>query len=213
MRIGIIGATGNAGTEIYKEAVKRDHDVTPIVRDSEKAKELLDKDVTLVTSDALDLTKEDLESFDVVINAFATAPDTAYLHVDLAAHLVKLFREDEGTRLFFILGAGSLLDQKEERFVETIREAPGSENFIQIPEAQYKELKFLEDIENVDWVGVSPGADLVVGEVSDYKLGQDHLLFDEDGKSETTYATMAKVILDEIENPIHTQERFTAVNK
>lgn len=212
MKIGIIGATGMAGSNIYKEAVKRDHEVTAIVRDSEKAKELLGEHVQVITSDALDLSREDLEGFDVVVNAFGTAPDTAYLHVDLAAQLVKHFRKNEETRLFFILGAGSLFDQKEERFIETIRQTPGSENFIQIPEAQLKELNFLEGVENVDWVGVSPGAEFVVGEVSEYRLGQDHLLFDEDGKSETTYATMAQVILDEIENPTHTQERFTAIN-
>ena len=32
MKIGIIGATGNAGSAIYQEAVQRGHEVTAIVR-------------------------------------------------------------------------------------------------------------------------------------------------------------------------------------
>ena len=36
MKIGIIGATGKAGNLILKEALKRGHEVTAIVRNSQK---------------------------------------------------------------------------------------------------------------------------------------------------------------------------------
>ena len=38
MKIGIIGATGNAGSAIYREASARGHEVVAIVRNEEKAK-------------------------------------------------------------------------------------------------------------------------------------------------------------------------------
>ena len=39
MKIGIIGATGNAGSAIYQETVQRGHEVTAIVRNEAKSKE------------------------------------------------------------------------------------------------------------------------------------------------------------------------------
>lgn len=91
VKIGIIGATGNAGSAIYKEATERGHEVTAIVRDADKAKEKLGENVSTIISDAFELTKDDLSGFDVIVNAFATSPNQAYLHVDLTARLVSFF--------------------------------------------------------------------------------------------------------------------------
>ena len=41
MKIGIIGATGNAGSAIYREASARGHEVVAIVRNEEKARKCL----------------------------------------------------------------------------------------------------------------------------------------------------------------------------
>lgn len=213
MKIAIIGATGKAGTELFKEATRRDHEVTAVVRNTEKAADLLGSDANTIVKDAFDLTRDDLQGFDVIVNAFATAPQTAYLHVDLAAKLVHLFRETTSTRLFFILGAGSLLDEKDELFVDTIRQDPNSSAFIDIPEAQLQELNFLRDVNDVKWVGVSPGAQLIVGEKTKYMSGIDHILHNDDGESITTYSTLATAIIDEIEAPKYHKQRFTVINK
>ncbi len=49
MKIGIIGATGKAGSRILKEALDRGHEVTAIVRNAAKITEdnvkVLEKDV------------------------------------------------------------------------------------------------------------------------------------------------------------------------
>ena len=211
-KIGIIGATGTAGSAIFKEALKRGHDVTALVRNAAKAKELLGEKINILEKEAFELTKADLEQFDVIINAFGTAPETAYLHVDLAAKLVTLSRGSKKTRLFFILGAGSLLDEKGELFVETIRKAPHSEAFISIPENQLKELNFLRGVDNVDWVGVSPGATFEAGEAKPVQYGKDHIIFNDQRESRLSSGTLANVILDEIETPKHHQERFTAID-
>lgn len=209
MNIAIIGATGMAGREIYREAKERGHEAVAIVRNEEQAKEVLGSDAKVMIKDAFSLEKRDLEGFDVVVNAFATAPNLAYLHVDLAAKLVALFRETSSPRLFFILGAGSLFDETGERFVETIRKTPGSEAWISIPENQLKELLFLQNVENVNWVGVSPSASFTPGEKSTPVLGKDHLLTAADGKSHTTSKTMAVAVLNEIEQPMVIRGRFT----
>lgn len=214
MKIGIIGATGKAGQDVFKEAVKRGHDVTAIVRNKEKAIQLFGEDANILEKDAFDLTREDLQDFDVVVNAFATEPQKAYLHVDLAAKLVAMFRETTKPRLFFILGAGSLKTGEDGHlFVEDIRKTPGSEAWIAIPENQLKQLNFLRDVDNVNWVGVSPSAIFEPGENKGVVLGKDELLVAEDGTSHTTTGTMAVAILDEIENPQFHQERFTVRDK
>lgn len=209
MKIAIIGANGMAGSAIYQEAVERGHEVTGFVRNKERAVAVLGEEANLIIKDAFDLVKTDLEEFDVVVNAFATEVEKAYLHVDLAAKLIALLRETDSPRLFFILGAGSLLDENNERFVETLRKAPGSENWIAVPDNQYKELQFLLNVENVNWVGVSPSATFVKGEKYPPVLGKDHLLTASDGKSHTTSGTMAVAVLDEIENPSIIRDRFT----
>ena len=48
MKIGIIGATGKAGSLIVKEAIGRGHEVTAIVRDSAK---LTDEKVAVIEKD------------------------------------------------------------------------------------------------------------------------------------------------------------------
>ncbi|SHK83738.1 hypothetical protein SAMN02745136_03464 [Anaerocolumna jejuensis DSM 15929] len=213
MKIAIIGATGMAGTALYKEGVSRGHDVTAIVRHKDKAVSLFGNGVKVIEKDVFDLTKSDLEGFDVIVNAFATAPAKAYLHLDLAAKLVGLFRETQSPRLFFILGAASLLDENGKLFLDTLKTVPEAASWISIPTEAYKTLNFLRSIENVNWVGVSPSAEFVAGEATVPVLGKDHLLSSSNGKSIVTSGTMAVAILNEIENPQFIGTRFTVCNQ
>jgi uncharacterized protein len=210
MRIGIIGATGKAGRAVYVEAVRRGHESTAIVRDPEKARELLGPDVVIIHKDAFALGREDLTQFEVIVDAFSTPPQRAYEHVDLAARLVGLLRETTAPRLFFILGCGSLMTGADRHLVvEDLRAAPGAETWIATPQYQVKELQFLEGVDNVEWVGVSPSMTFPSGEASEVVLGAHELLVGPDGVSQVTTGTMAVAILDEIEHPVHHQERFT----
>lgn len=212
IKIGIIGATGTAGSTIFKEAEARGYRPVALVRNAEKARNMLGPNIEITEAGAFLLTMEQLKDFDVIVNAFATTPETAYLHVDLAARLVHLFREEEKPRLFFILGAGSLLDENDNLFVETLRQTPNSEHFIAIPENQLKELNFLRDVDNVNWVGISPGQTFQAGEAKEAMIGRNHLLRNSAGQSVTSSGTLAKVIMDEIESPQFNKERFTAID-
>jgi putative NADH-flavin reductase len=210
MKIGIIGTTGEAGRAVYAEAVRRGHAATAIVRNPEKARELLGADVVVLHKDAFALVHEDLTGFDVVVNAFNAPPKHAYRHVDLAARLVGLMRESTAPRLIFILGSGSLMTGADHHLlVEDLRKTPGAETWIAIPENQLKELRFLQGVDNVQWVGVSPSKTITPGEAAGVVLGRDELLVASDGSSHVTFGTMAVAILDEIERPAHHQERFT----
>nr|WP_324910527.1 NAD(P)H-binding protein [Baekduia sp.] len=210
MNVGIIGATGNAGRAIFAEAVGRGHEATAIVRHPEKARELLGGDVPVLDRDAFALVREDLVAFDVVVDAFSTAPAQAYRHLDLAARVIGLLRETTAPRLVFIVGAGSLMTGEDHHLlVEDLRKAPEARAWIATPESQLKELRFLEWVDNVEWVAVSPSETFVPGEAGEVVLGRDELLVAPDGASRVTTGTMAMAILDEIERPAHRQERFT----
>lgn len=213
MKIAIIGATGMAGSALYKESVSRGHEVTAIVRNKDKAISLLGDEVKVIDKDIFELTKTDLENFDVIVNAFATAPAKAYLHLDLAAKLVGMFRETKTPRLFFILGAASLLDENGKLFLDTLKKVPEAASWISIPTEAYKTLNFLRSIENVNWVGVSPSAEFIAGEATVPVLGKDQLLISSNGKSVVTSKTMAVAILNEIENPQFIGTRFTVCNQ
>lgn len=184
--------------------------MTALVLNAERAHELLGAEALLVQRNAFDLRTEDLSAFDVVVDAFATAPAQAYRHVDLAARLVGLLRETTAPRLFFILGAGSLTTGTDHHlFVEDLRRSPEAQGWIATPENQLKQLQFLQGVDNVEWVAVSPSAKFVPGEAAGVVLGRDELLIAPDGSSQVTTGTMAVAILDEIEHPTRHQERFT----
>lgn len=66
MKIGIIGATGNAGRALYAEAVKRGHEVTAMVRKPDRARTLLGPHVAVLAKDAFDLVSDDLRGFEIM---------------------------------------------------------------------------------------------------------------------------------------------------
>jgi putative NADH-flavin reductase len=62
----------------------------------------------------------------------------------------------------------------------------------------------------VDWVYLSPPAQLVPGKRTGvYRMGGDELLLDKEGDSVISMEDLAVALLDETETPRHHQSRFT----
>jgi hypothetical protein len=155
-----------------------------MVREPDRARTLLGPDVAVLAKDAFDLVSDDLRGFDVIIDAFSTAPAQAYRHLDFAARLVSLLRGTQSPRLFFILGAGSLVTgQDHHLLVEDLRRSPGAQAWIAAPENQLKELRFLQEVDNVNCVAVSPSQAFTPGKATGFVLGRDELLVAPDGSS------------------------------
>lgn len=210
MKIGIIGGSGRAGRELFRQAVKRGDVPTAIVRDAERAEGVLGDYGNYLAKDARKLTATDLASFDVVIDALGTTPSDAVAHVEVAKHLVGLARGmKDAPRLVFVLGAGSLAVGPDRLRLDDLYEVPGTASWIAIAEQQARELKFLRGVDDVDWVGVSPSAEFVVGPAGPYVLGGDDLLTGPGGASRVSTGTFAVAVLDEIHSPAHSKERFT----
>ena len=65
MNILVIGANGNAGRRIVEKALKAGHQVTGVVR-----REGAIEGIPTIVKDALQLTKQELTQFDVVVKCY-----------------------------------------------------------------------------------------------------------------------------------------------
>jgi putative NADH-flavin reductase len=212
MRIGIIGATGNAGSALYQTVKARGLEVTAIVRNGEKAREMFGTAAPIIEMNAFELTRDELEQFDIVINAFSTP--IPYQHVDLAAHLIKELRGNTTTKIYFIIGAASLIGMDGHTLLEKIVANDDTLPWRETPIQQSKELQFLELIDNVEWMAVSPQGNFIPGPAKEYQLGTDHLLFNSRGESVVATGTMAAALVDQILEPTFPiRTRFTVGDK
>lgn len=211
MKIGIIGASGKAGSLILKEAVSRGHEATAIVRDAAKVKSL---NVAALEKNIFDLKTEDIKNFDNIVNAFNAPFGEEHLHVEAGRVLIEALKGAPQTRLIVVGGAGSLFVDE----TKTVRKFETPE----FPEAYFATAKNmgenLEELQNtsgVQWTYISPAGffDAEGKRTGSYQKGGDQLIFNSKGQSYISYADYAIAVLDEIENPQHINERFTVVSE
>ncbi|MFX3619438.1 MAG: NAD(P)-dependent oxidoreductase [Sporolactobacillus sp.] len=210
MNIAVIGAAGKAGSRITHEALQRGHQVTAIVRHPEK----LEEEVPFLQKDIFDLTKEDLQPFDAVINAFAAPLGKEELHVTAGRRLIDLLSgEQEAPRLMVVGGAGSLYTDG----TKTVRvmDADGFPAAVYPTSSnQAKNLEDLQQAKDLNWTFISPSANFALGKRTGlYQTGDDTLLVNSEGKSYVSYEDFAAAFIDELEHPQHFNKRFTVVSE
>ena len=200
-KIALLGITGNAGSRIADELLKRGHSVTGIARkiDGVTAR----PGMTLKTGDATsaDAVAPLLSGHDAVISAtrFVGGPD--------AATLVAAAKQAGVPRLLVVGGAGSLEIAPGKALID-------SPNF---PAAYKPEasaggamLAALRQEKTLDWTFLSPSAMFAPGErTARFRIGGDALLSDAEGKSAISMEDYAIAMVDEIEQPKHPRQRFT----
>lgn len=211
MKIGIIGATGKAGSLIVKEANDRGHEVTAIVRNAAK---LSVEKTDILEKDLFGLQAEDLRQFDVVVNAFGAPAGQENLHVDAGRVLIEAALDAPETRLIVVGGAGSLFvdEAKTIRLMDT-PEFP--EEYFATASNQGENLEDLQKTSGVKWTFISPAIFFNPEGIrtGSYQKGKDNLIVNSNGDSYVSYADYAIAVLDEIENPQHINERFTLVSE
>ncbi|WP_244816293.1 NAD(P)-dependent oxidoreductase [Caballeronia sp. Lep1P3] len=199
-RIAIIGATGNVGSRLTQEALRRGHTVTALARDVSK---LAARDgVTAKSVDALDTAAlaDALAGHDAVFSAtrFASVPESAIVGAVKGAGV---------ERLLVVGGAGSLYAAPGQRILD-------SPDF---PEAYRAEatagaafLDALRRDRELNWTFVSPSAEFVSGpRTQRFRLGVDELLVDSTGRSWISFDDFAIAFLDEFQRGAHIRQRFT----
>lgn len=209
MKVGIIGATGKAGSLIFKEAADRGHEVTAIVRDAAK---LDNSKGTVLEKDVFDLTGSDLQAFDVVVNAISAPPGQEHLHVEAGKSLIKAAKEAVNTKLVVVGGAGSLfVDEAKTMKVMDTPDFP--KEYLSTATNQGKNLEDLQQSEGFEWTFISPAGffNPEGKRTGSYQTGKDHILLNAKGDSYVSYADYAIAVVDELENPVHVNGRFTVV--
>jgi putative NADH-flavin reductase len=201
MNIVLAGATGNIGSRILDEALQRGHRVTGLSRDPAK----------LAARNGLQAKKADTAE----VAAFADAlkgHDAAILSIKWNENdvhqVLDALRKASVKRCLFVVGAGSLLRTDGRTHFDHM-----AEKGIQPPTSKPAALALAEvqKVADLDWTAISPPASIQPGaRTGKFRLGRNHLLEDDKGKSEISREDFAIAILDEIEKPRHIRQRFTA---
>ena len=200
MKIAIIGASGNAGIRLVREAQRRGHAVTAVTRTPSDYVKLADEDVA--AGDVRDpaTLAAALAGHDVVISS------VTFVATDPQA-LIAAVRTSGVKRYLSVGGAGSLEIAPGKLFID----APD------FPAAVLEEsrcgkalLEALRGIDDLEWTMIAPSAYFVPGErTGKFRLGEDALLVDAHGKSWISYEDLAVAMLDEIETPRAVRKRIT----
>lgn len=200
MDVVVLGASGNAGSEITRELASRGHRVRAIARKPDAIPDL--PGVIRIAGDAHDAgaLAERIAGADAVISA---------LHFDVTADtLLTALRKAGVGRLLVTGGAASL------------EIAPGV-RLIDPPDfpAEWRDfamggiafLDALRPVQDVDWTFFSPAALIEPGErTGKFRLGTDTLVTDDAGVSRISFADFAIAMVDELEAHRHPRARFTA---
>lgn len=207
-KIAVAAAGGRTARRIITEAVKRGFDVTAFGRKDENMTDAQH----YVKKDIFDLTREDLEGFDAVVDAFgAWTEDLLPQHSTTLAHLCDIL-SGSSTRLLIVGGAGSLYVNPEHTV--TVSETPDfPDSFKPLASAMAKALGELRGRNDVKWTYISPAGDFQAdGErTGKYILGGEELTLNERGESIISYADYAIAMVDEIESGSHIQQRISVV--
>lgn len=208
--VAIIGANGNAGANLVREALAKGYKVTAIVRN----KEYKNNDVRVIYKDILSIDKSDLLDQDVVITAFGGWDDEGRrLHTDGLLHLANLLSHTH-TRLLVVGGAGSLYTDESHttRLVDT-PEFP--DEYKPTANAMAKGLDELRRRDDVRWTYLSPAADFEVDmpRTGEYIVSGEVFTLNSKGQSMISYADYAIAMIDEIENEKFIQKRFSVNSK
>lgn len=207
--IAVVAANGHSGQLIVKEALERGHDVTVFVRSENRtpAKKAVIKDI-------MELSAQDLEGFDAVVDAFgAWTPETLPQHSTTLAHLSDILSGSD-TRLLVVGGAGSLYLNPEHSL--TVAQGPDfPEAFKPLALAMGAALTELRKRDDVRWTYISPACDFQAEgkRTGEYILSGEELTVNERGESIISYADFAVAMLDEIESGNHVGQRISVVRK
>lgn len=211
MKIAVIGANGNLGTRVTKQALDREFEVKGFIYDGETP----DERTEIVKKSLFDVTEEDIADCDVMISAYGSG-----FHADPALNhkaFLKYIELNSGKKrhLIAIGGAGSLFTDASH--TTYCFETPEHPDFLREISKNIKlgidELKKTND---VNWTVVCPSSffDPEGPLTGNYEIGTEgHLLFNEDGESRVTYNDLAKAMVDIAESDSYNRMQITVLTK
>lgn len=199
-RIGVFGATGSIGGKVVEEARRRGIAVAALARVPAK---LAPADgVTALAADASDAAAvaKAAEGLDVLVVSLK------WPGVDVGA-LVEGVRQAGVGRTIFVLGNGTSLREDGRRQFHHAADAQGVPPPPTVPALRV--LDALRAKQEVNWSAIVCPIDIKAGERTEqFRVGDEHLIFDADGKSAISEEDFAVAILDEVQAPRHERQQF-----
>ncbi len=215
MKIALIGATGFVGSKILEELLNRQHHVTAIVRHPEKLT-VQNPKLTMLQGDAFNETAltEQLKGNDVVVSAYNPGWTNPNIYKEFlqASTSIQHATKLAGVKRFIVIGgAGSLYVAPNLQLIDTpafpAEIKPGAS-------AAREYLEIIKQENELDWTFFSPAIEMHQGTAGvrkgTYRKGLENPVFDGNNRSILSVEDVAVVIADEIENPQHIKQRFTA---
>ena len=210
--IVLIGASGFVGSAILNEALNRGFHVTAVVRNPEKIK---------IENENLQVKKADVSSLeevynvckgaDAVISAYNPGWDNPNIYnetIKVYLNIIDGVKKAGVNRFLMVGGAGSLFIAPGLRLMDSGEVPEKILPGVRALGSFY--LDFLKKEKEIDWVFFSPAADMRSGvRTGRYRLGQDDMIVDKVGNSHISVQDYAAAMIDELEKPVHHQERFT----
>jgi putative NADH-flavin reductase len=200
MKVALIGITGNVGTRLSAELLRRRHEVTGIARNPDKVSS--QPGLTTKRGDVKNETElaQLLAGHDAVIHSVMFQSSDPH-------KVLRATKKAGVKRLLVVGGAGSLAVAPGKQLVDTPEfpdiykaEAMAGRDFLNV----------LRTEKDLDWTFLSPSAFLAPGErTGKFRLGGDELLIGADGESKISMEDFAIALVDELENPGHSRQRFT----
>ncbi|GAB3967620.1 NAD(P)H-binding protein [Actinoallomurus acanthiterrae] len=211
-KIAVVGATGNIGGSIVREALNRGHEVTAVVRDPAKLGDRPEALEVAAVTDVFDpkTIAEAVRGHDVVVSALGGAGKDTEVYRRAAETYVEALRGlgDEAPRLIVVGGAGSLEIAPGTRLLD-LPDFP--EAYRPDATAQGEALAYYRTVPDVKWTYFSPAAEIGPGtRTGGYRTDADRLVTDAAGDSRISYEDYAAALVDEIESPQYIGARFTA---
>jgi putative NADH-flavin reductase len=199
MKIALIGITGRVGSRLATELLSRGHSVTGIALHVPTE---VRAGITILQADATnpDSLVPILTGHDAVISAARFVTSDADV-------LITAVKTAGVKRLLVVGGAGSLEVAPGKALLDT---DGFPEAFKAEAKAGARFLARLRSEAHLDWTFLSPSADFAPGErTGRFRLGSNQLLSDATGKSHISMEDFAIAMVDELEKPTHSRQRFT----
>jgi hypothetical protein len=210
MKIAVIGAAGNIGRRIVREALDRGHEVTAVGRHAPKQA----PDNAKLSTAVADVTKPDevgriIQGHDAVVGAVGPAHDGSQptFLVDAARALIDGARRGGVKRLVTVGGAGSLYVSPGLQLVDTPTFPAAWKG---VASAHRDAFAVFRAASGLDWTYVSPAAFIEPGtRTGKFRIGADDLLVDANGQSKISMEDFAIAVVDELEQPRAIGRRIT----
>jgi putative NADH-flavin reductase len=199
MKMALIGASGNAGSRVLAELSRRGHHVTAIARHPERLPAL--SGVTPSQADA-----GDVAGLAAAIKGHDAVVSSVHFTASYPHKLIAAVQQAGVPRYLVVGGAGSLEVAPGVKLIDTPQ-------FPAIYKAEAAAggafLDLLRQETALDWTFLSPSAIFAPGErTGKFRLGRDRLLTNDKGSS-ISFEDYAIALVDEIEKPVHSRQRFT----